>query len=197
LLSQISSRHGYAGHYRDEIAQHGNRRDHVARLQIAKMAGAVLALRWRRNARHVLRHDVSGFESAYKERTHIANQRRDPIAFRQGIGCAYRSSFLSQASVQATDDFVLPEKTNQEFIERAIEPHKVVELERFLAFQFRARRVGFHELPSYRPILKVAAALIIGPRRDHPLILLRARLRLTSGAIPRDPQAPVPTQRYC
>src|ERR1700719_508688 len=157
LLSQIASRHGYAGHYRDEIAQHGNRRDHVARLQIAKMASAVLALCRRGGASHVLRHDVSGFESAYKERTYIANQRRDPITFRQGIGCGYRSSFLSQASVQATDDFVLAEKTNQEFIERAIEPHKVVELERFLAFQFWARRVGFHELSSYCRILKVAA----------------------------------------
>src|SRR4029077_17989896 len=177
LLSQISSRHGYAGHYRDEIAQHGNRRDHVARLQIAKMAGAVLALRWRRNARHVLSHDVSGFESAHKERTHIANQRRDPIAFRQGIGCAYRSSFLSQASVEATDDFVLAEKTNQEFVERAVQPYKVVELERFLAFQFRARTVGLHEISSHCHILKVSAAVIIGPRRDHPLILLPARVR--------------------
>src|SRR5579863_3589516 len=146
------------------------------------MAGAVLSLCRRSGTRHVLRHDVPGLESAYKERAYIANQGCDPISFRQGIGCAYRSGLLSQASVQAADDFVLPEKTNQQFVERAVQPHKVVELERFLAFQFRARRVRFHELSSYCHILKLSAPLIIVLRRDNPSILQPARVRLTNGA---------------
>src|SRR5438105_12595309 len=117
----------------------------MMRLQIAEMAGAVFALCRRGDARHILGHNVARFIAMYEQRTHIANQGGDPVAFSKGVSSAYRGRFLPQASVQAPNNLVLPEETDQEFVEGAVEPYVVVEFERFLVCPLLVRRVGLPE----------------------------------------------------
>ena len=84
-------------------------------------------------ARHVLRENVARLEAAHQQRADVADHRRDPVARAQRVGRAYGNGFLPQAAVQAADDFVLPEQAHQQFLERAVEPQVVVELEGLFA----------------------------------------------------------------
>ncbi len=109
FLAQVAAAHGHSGHHRDQIAQHGDGRNDMPALQIAEVARAVLALGGRGNPRHILGENVARLVAADQKRAHVADHRRDPIALGQGVGRAYGRGFLPQASVQATDDFILPE----------------------------------------------------------------------------------------
>ena len=133
ILSEIAAGHGDAGHYRNQIAEHGNGRDDVADFQVAEVAGAVFALGRRSIFRHVLGENVARRDAFYQQRADIADHRRDPIAFFQGIAGADGDGFLAQTGIEAADNFILAEQAHHALFELAIELHVIVEIEVLLA----------------------------------------------------------------
>src|ERR1019366_10395888 len=129
LLAEIPSRHGDAGHDRDQVAQHGDRRNYVPRFQVAKMAGAVLAERWRRVTRHVLRQNIARLKASHQKRANIADHRRDPVPRTQGISRAHRDCFLAETGMESADDLVLSEQPYHLPLKLPVEPHEVVQIE--------------------------------------------------------------------
>ncbi len=129
ILPEIAAGHGDAGHHWNQITQHGDWRNDVTRLQIAKVAGAVLALCGRSVFGHVLGENVAGLESLHKQRADVANHGRQPIAGLERVGCADRDRLLAEARIDAADDFVLAEQLYEAVFEPAIEQHEVVEIE--------------------------------------------------------------------
>ena len=133
LLAEVASRHGDPRHDRDQVAQHGNRRDDVPRFQFAEMAGAILAECRRSVARHVLRQNVARLKTAHQQRADIADHGRDPVAGAQCVGSADRDRFLAKTGIESANDLVLPEQTHHLFFKVPVEPHVVVQLEVFFA----------------------------------------------------------------
>ena len=129
ILAQVTAGHRYAGHHRNQITEHRNRRNNVANLQVAKMAGAILALGRRSVFRHVLSKDVARRNALDQQRANIANHGRDPIAFFHGEAGAHRYCFLPEARIQTADNFVLPEQAHHAFFQLPVELHVVIQIE--------------------------------------------------------------------
>ena len=129
LLAQVAAGHGDAGHYGDQVAQHGDGRDHVPYLQVAEVAGAVFAQGWRGVLGHVLGQDVARLEALHQERADIADHRRQPVPRLECVRGAHGDSLLPEAGVESPDNFVLPEQSHHLLLERAVQLHVVVELE--------------------------------------------------------------------
>ena len=136
FLSQVAPRHGHAGHDRNEIAEHGDGRNDVQIIQIAEVAGAVLAFGRRSILRHVLRENVARRHALYQQRTDIANHRRHPVAFLQRVRRAHGNGFLAQAGVQPANNFVLAEQLGHGLLDLAVQAHVVIEVQVLLARQF-------------------------------------------------------------
>src|SRR5216684_5519294 len=98
----------------------------MARFQVAEMAGAILALRWRRVARHVLRHHVARLETPDEERADISDHRRDPVTWSERVGRAHGNRLLPQAGIQTADDFILAEQSHHLLLELAVQTHEVI-----------------------------------------------------------------------
>src|SRR5690242_331857 len=74
----------------------------------------------------------------------VMMSRGAPVAVVQGVGCSNGGRLLPETAVKAADHFVLPAEANQEFVEGAVEPHVVVQLERFLLGQFLMASADLH-----------------------------------------------------
>ncbi len=83
LLALQARAQGHAREDGDEVAEHRDRRDHVAGRDVAIVRGAVFTMRGRTGLRHVLHHDVARMEAANQQRALIADHRRKPIAILQ------------------------------------------------------------------------------------------------------------------
>ena len=59
FLSEISAGHRDAGHHRDQIAEHRNRRNDVQVFEVAEVARAIFTERRRSVLRHMLRENVA------------------------------------------------------------------------------------------------------------------------------------------
>src|SRR5271156_3331460 len=97
------------------------------------MAGAVFAQRGRSEFRHVLGEDVTRGDALYEQRADVADHGSDPIAFFQGVAGANGDCFLSEAGIEAADNFILAEEADHALFELAIQLHVVVEVEVLLA----------------------------------------------------------------
>ena len=97
--------------------------------QVAEVAGAVLALRGRSVFRHVLRENVARRKAFHQQRADVADHGRKPVARFERVGAAHRNRFLSQARIEAADDFVLPEEAHDAVFELPVELHEVIQVE--------------------------------------------------------------------
>src|ERR1700693_6453493 len=100
------------------------------------MAGAIFAERGRGVVGHGLRENVAGRAPLYEGPANIANHRRQPVFFLEGVRRAYGDTFLAEARIQAADNFILPEELDHGVFNGAIEAHVVVQIEILLARQF-------------------------------------------------------------
>src|SRR6266849_5210587 len=136
LLPEIPSGHGHAAHHRDQIAQHGNRRNDVQVVQVPEMAGSVLAFCRRIVFRHVLHENVARRHALHQQRADIPDHRRQPVLFFQRVCRPHRDGFLPQARVKSPDNFVLPEQLHHGVFDGAVQTHVVVQVQALLPHQF-------------------------------------------------------------
>jgi hypothetical protein len=80
FLAKVAAGHGYAGHDGDEIAEHGDWRDDVEIIEIAKVAGAVFAFCGRGVLGHVLGENIARRDAFYEERADVADHWSHPVA---------------------------------------------------------------------------------------------------------------------
>src|SRR5882724_804367 len=139
----------YAGHDRQQVAQHGDGRDHVALLDIAIVRSAVFAFRGRPGLRHVLHHDVARVKAADKLRALVADHGRKPVVGAKRVSGSAGAGFLPQAKIDAAHNLALLVKIFQRHFHAAVHHHPAVDFQVLLLgeiFRFanrRHRRVEF------------------------------------------------------
>src|SRR5882762_3890040 len=99
------------------------------------MAGAILALGGRIVLGHVLHEDVAGRHALDEQSADVADHGREPIFFLESIGAANGNAFLTEAGVQAANNFILAEELDHGVFHRAVEAHEVVQVQILLAGQ--------------------------------------------------------------
>ena len=142
FLAEITPGHGNASHDRDEIAKHRDGRDDVQSFEIPEMASAVFALGGRSEFSHMLSKNVARRNTFDEERADIANHGRHPVLLFECVSAANGDGFLTEAGVEAADNFVLAEEAGHGVFDLAIEAHVVVEVEILLAGKFQNLRAG-------------------------------------------------------
>ena len=120
---------GDAGQHGDQIAEHGDGRDHVALFDVAEVRGAVAALGGRVGLGHVLHHGVAGTEAADQQRSLVADHGREPVVFVERVGGGAGAGFLSEAEIDSADDFALLVEIFERDLHVAVEQHVAVDLD--------------------------------------------------------------------
>jgi hypothetical protein len=90
---------------------------------------------WTPCFRHVLREDLPGFNTLYKNRTEVTNQRRDEISRLESVRCANRGCFLAQRAKDTTDDFGLPVEVHQPFFYQPRQLQKSVQVKQLFRLE--------------------------------------------------------------
>src|SRR6266436_4714602 len=104
-------------------------------VQVAEVAGAVLALGGRIVLGHVLHEDVARRNAFDEQRADVADHGREPVFLLESIRAAHGNGFLTETGVQSADDFVLAEELDHGVFHGAVEAHVVVQVEILLARQ--------------------------------------------------------------
>src|SRR5215467_2716730 len=116
----------------NEIAEHGDGRDHVALLDVAEMRGAVAAPGGRIGLGHVLHHGVGGAKAADEKRSLVANHGREPVIFVERVGRSAGAGFLTESEIDAADHLALLVQILQRNLHFAVQPHVSVDLDGLL-----------------------------------------------------------------
>ena len=171
LLTQVAPTDGHTGHYGNQIAEHGNRRNNVPVFQVAKVAGAVSPFGRRIVLRHVLHENVARRHTLHQERPDVANHGRDPVFLFQRVACSDGNRFLPEAGVKPADNFVLPEELDHGVFHGAVQPHVVIQVEVLLRSQFPEHLLGHccsHFRQKPQPTAPRARASQIIPSSQFP-----------------------------
>src|SRR6202035_5241182 len=104
--------------------------------QIAKMAGAILAARWRSVLGHVLSENIAWRNTFDQQRANIANHGRQPIFLFECVRGANGNAFLAFARIQAAHNFVLAEKLHHGVFHGAVQAHVVIQVQILLPRKF-------------------------------------------------------------
>ena len=113
----------------DEIAEHGDGRDHVALIDVAEVRGAVATLGGRVGLSHVLHHGVAGAKAADQERSLVADHGREPVVFVERVGRGAGAGLLAESEVDSADDLALLVEIFERDLHLAIEQHVSVDLD--------------------------------------------------------------------
>ena len=124
-----------AGEHGNQIAEHGDGRDHVALFDVAEVRGAVAAAGGRIGLGHVLHHDVAGGEAADQQRALVADHGREPVVLVERVGGGAGAGFLSESEVDAADDLALLVEIFERDFHAAVEQHPAVDLDALLLSQ--------------------------------------------------------------
>jgi len=126
----------HAREHGDEIAKHGNGRDHVALFDVAEVRCARRGLWWVNRPSPCI---ASWCPEARKPRTSsapwFAYHGREPVILIKGVGRGARAGFLAQPEINSSDYLSLLIKIFQSDLHFAVEQHVAVDLDALLLAQ--------------------------------------------------------------
>src|SRR5450432_2875301 len=139
LLAAKLERQCHARHHRDHVTEMRDLADEAAH-GIAEVNVQLAAACGRIALRHVLTNDLQRLRAPHKHRAEVANERAEDVALAaiEREGAADRIGLLPQRSKKPANDLRLPVEVHEPLLERAREPHPVVQLD----LLFERQRVG-------------------------------------------------------